>query len=209
MAEPSLQFSGLPVEIALLISKNLSLRDRLSLSDTSRASRLLFSDDECASACGRAGLSVATDASVSARAMAKLLVQPRVGVCNWSEEEGEPKTWGPYPPWADQPRPQDVQHLNFSKVWPLKEAVRKNQAVHLHPVFEPPTYHFLKDTDSFQKVHIRVAGNQPEILLCRHRLYLHEYATCPPLDELHVMIKEDERPIEQCYVAFRVSLSSG
>jgi len=68
---------------------------------------------------------------------------------------------------------------------------------------------YLSKTSTFEMVHLRVAKNHPEILLCQHRLYIHEYATSPPLDELHVMIKEDEGPLVDGLVAFRIRNPKG
>ena len=65
---------------------------------------------------------------------------------------------------------------------------------------------YLRKTSAFEMVQLRVAKDEPELLLYQHRLYIHEYATSPPLDELHVMIKEDQGPIYDGDVAFRVSL---
>lgn len=67
----------------------------------------------------------------------------------------------------------------------------------------------LYKTPAFEMVQLRVAKDEPELLLYQHRLYIHEYATSPPLDELHVMIREDEGPIYDGDVAFRVSLGGG
>jgi len=82
-------FSTLPVELALMINQNLTIKDQLSLADTCRACRPLVSDGECIRACMTAGLSIPPHISV--RAMAKLLCRPRVGVSNWSYEGGVPK----------------------------------------------------------------------------------------------------------------------
>jgi hypothetical protein len=79
--------------------------------------------------------------------------------------------------------------------------------VALHPVFLSMGWMFLSETMSFEKVHLCVAENKPEILLCEHRLYLHEYVTSPPLDKLHVVIKEDEGPLHEGDVTFRVGVA--
>jgi hypothetical protein len=68
---------------------------------------------------------------------------------------------------------------------------------------------FLRKTSALEIAQLRVAEDEPELLLYQHRLYVHEYATSPPLDELHVMIREDEGPIDDGRVAFRVSLPVG
>jgi hypothetical protein len=64
---------------------------------------------------------------------------------------------------------------------------------------------FLCEQTSFKQVRLRVAKNKRDILLMNHRLYLHEYATSPPLRELRISIMADEGPIENGDVAFRVS----
>ena len=76
----------LPNELFLMISKASLLQDRLSFADTCAKCRPLISEAECTDVCIRAGLSLVK--GVSARAMAKLLCQPRVGVCNWSHAGG-------------------------------------------------------------------------------------------------------------------------
>ena len=138
--------------------------------------------------------------------MAKLLCRPRVGVCNWSHDGGIPK--GEF-------RRKHIQIAlytnpggldDFSKVISITSAIREKLPVALHPVFEAMGYMYLSQTSTFEMVHLRVAKNEPDILLCQHRLYIHEYVTSPPLDELHVMIKEDEGPVVDGDVAFRVSL---
>jgi len=50
----------------------------------------------------------------------------------------------------------------------------------------------LQETMSFQQVHLCVSQGKLDIVLCKQRLYLHEYATSPPVDELCVLIKEDD-----------------
>jgi hypothetical protein len=67
---------------------------------------------------------------------------------------------------------------------------------------------FLDRTPAFEMAQVRVAKDEPAVLLCQHRLYIHEYATSPPLDELHVSIMEDEGPIFHGDVAFCVSFAS-
>jgi len=82
--------AALPNELLLIISKGSALKDQLSFADTCTACRPLISEAECIEVCTRAGLIQVE--GVSARAMAKLLFQPRVGVCNWSLEGGIPKS---------------------------------------------------------------------------------------------------------------------
>jgi hypothetical protein len=66
-------------------------------------------------------------------------------------------------------------------------------------------YHFLRETKTFMDVRLRVAPSQSKIL-CKNRLYMHEYLTHPPLRELRVCIKEDEGPLyENGDVAFLAS----
>ena len=83
-------FSKLPVELILKVNENLTIADKLSLADTCRAYRSLITNAECTQACMMAGLSIPPHAT--AREMAKLLCQLRVGVCNWSYDGGIPKS---------------------------------------------------------------------------------------------------------------------
>lgn len=80
---------ALPNELLLMISKAFLPKDRISFADTCMTCRPLISEAECIEVCISAGLSQVE--GVSARAMAKLLCQPRVGVCNWSLEGRIPK----------------------------------------------------------------------------------------------------------------------
>lgn len=82
-------FIILPSEFFQIISTLLPLRDRLALADTCVFCRSLVSDKECQEACTKAGLSIPL--GKRPRVMAKLLSQPRVGLCNWSGEGGIPK----------------------------------------------------------------------------------------------------------------------
>ena len=82
-------FSTLPNELLLIIAKIIPLKDRLALGDTCSTCRSFVSEKDCLKACRDAGLSVIPN--VSGRVMAKLLCRPRVGVCNWSTDGGEPK----------------------------------------------------------------------------------------------------------------------
>ena len=57
---------------------------------------------------------------------------------------------------------------------------------------------------------MRVAPESPEIRLVDHSLYRHEYISCPPLQDLRVMIVEDEGPLEdadESDLSFLVRLS--
>lgn len=74
-----------------------------------------------------------------------------------------------------------------------------------HPTLESQTYFTLWEWRSFDEVRIYVEPDQPGILLCRNRLYMHEYITHPPLSELRVCIKEDEGTIWDGDVVFVVS----
>jgi hypothetical protein len=97
------------------------------------------------------------------------------------------------------------EKLDFSKTWSITSAIRETLRVDLHPTFTAASYLFLSEQKSFEQVRLRVAKRKPEILLVKHRLYLYEYATSPPLRELRIVIKSDEGPIEEGDVAFKVS----
>ena len=103
-----------------------------------------------------------------------------------------------------------IEEFNFSKIWSASSAVRHAVKVEGHPTLVTQEYLFLRQTKTFKDVRLRVAPNQPDILLCKHRLYMHEYLTHPPLRELRVLIKEDQGPLyESGDVAFLVSRLSG
>ncbi|KIM82098.1 hypothetical protein PILCRDRAFT_820996 [Piloderma croceum F 1598] len=186
-------FVILPNELFLIVSGLLGLKDRLALADTCSACRSLISDTDCRSACVKAGLSIPT--GICVRAMAKLLVRPRVGVCNWSSEGGRPR-----------------EKFNFSKVWSTSLAIRNAVKFEGHPTLVTQSYLFLRETKRFQDVRLRVAPNKPQILLWKNRLYMHEYLTHPPLRKLRVYIKEDEGPLDEdgdVTVAFVISNPEG
>ena len=82
-------FLTLPNELLLRITKIMPLEDCLALGDSCSTCRSLVSEKDYIKACRDAGLSVIPN--VSGRVMAKLLCRPRVGVCNWSTDGGEPK----------------------------------------------------------------------------------------------------------------------
>lgn len=82
--------ASLPNELIRIIAGYTSLAAKLALADTCSDFRALVETEECTVACIQAGLSMSKEASP--RAMAKLLCQPRVGVCNWSLEGGVPKS---------------------------------------------------------------------------------------------------------------------
>ncbi|KAH9924122.1 hypothetical protein B0H21DRAFT_152448 [Amylocystis lapponica] len=184
------RFNTIPVEVGLMIVKNLPLKDKLALADTCRACTVFVSEEECLLACQQAGLSRVEGAS--ARAMAKLLHRPRKGVCNWSHEGGIPK-----------------ENLDFSQVHSVGDAILKDIKVAQHPAFGPARSLYLRDTNSFDQVTLRVAPEEPDILLCKNRLYMHEYATSPPLKELLILIKEDEGSLREGQVAFRICNTTG
>ncbi|KAH9921067.1 hypothetical protein B0H21DRAFT_767146 [Amylocystis lapponica] len=183
-------FGDIPIEIALMIARNLPLKDKLAFTDTCRACRTFVSHKECIRACRKAGLSQVD--GVSPRAMAKLLCRPRKGVCNWSHEDGVPK-----------------KNLDFSRAYSVGGAILKDVKVALHPSFDPARYLYLCETKSFDQVKLRVARKEPDILLCENRLYMHEYATSPPLKELRVLIKEDEGVLDDGEVVFRIRNPTG
>jgi len=158
---------------------------RTNFADTCVRCRFLAFDTDCRKACNRAGLSIPN--GVSVRAMAKLLVRPRVGVCNWSMESGEPKG-----------------NFDFSKIWSVSSAIRNAVGVGVHPAMVTQNYLFLCDAKTFEDVHLRVAQDQPEILLCRHPLYMHEYLTHPPLQKLRVLMREHQGPFVKSLVWTRV-----
>jgi F-box domain len=199
-------FLTLPNELLLAISKLLPLNDIISLADTCSTCRSLVSDAQCKEACTRAGLNIPQD--VGPRAMAKLLYRPRVGVSNWSKEGGVPK--GTFSD-STNVDGQEIhiypreENLDFSKIWPISSAVEEALCVDLHPSFTVSRHIFLSEEKSFEQVHLRIA-RKSHILLVNHRLYVYEYATSPPLDELRIMIKSDGS-IAHNDVTFRVSCS--
>lgn len=77
-------------ELIVIIAFLLPFKDRLAFADTCAYCRSFVSDLDCRTRCIQAGLSLPDGTSL--RAMAKLLVQPRVGMCNWSDANGKPKT---------------------------------------------------------------------------------------------------------------------
>lgn len=79
----------LPDELIVEIASLLTFKDRLSFADTCAYCRCFVSHTDCVIRCIQAGLSLPNRPSL--RAMAKLLVQPRVGMCNWSNDDGKPK----------------------------------------------------------------------------------------------------------------------
>jgi len=186
-------FSTLPNELLLVITKIMPLEDRLALGDSCSACRSLVSEKDCIKACRDAGLSVIPN--VSGRVMAKLLCRPRVGVCNWSTDGGEPKA-----------------KLNFSEIWSTSLAITSVLRVSLHPCFNPTKYYFLSETKSFKDITLRVAPESPEIRLADHSLYRHEYISCPPLQDLRVMIIEDEGPlvdVDESDLSFLIRVPTG
>ena len=89
-----------------------------------------------------------------------------------------------------------IAKLNFSEIWSTSLAITSVLMVSLHPCFLPPKYYFLSETKSFKDITLRVAPESPEIRLADHSLYRHEYISCPPLQDLRVMILEDEGLLE-------------
>jgi F-box domain len=83
------QFLTLPNELLVMVSELLPLKDRISLADTCTACRSLVSDAQSIAVCTTAGLSIPS--GIKPRAMAKLLYRPRVGISNWSLDDGIPK----------------------------------------------------------------------------------------------------------------------
>lgn len=94
--------------------------------------------------------------------------------------------------------------MKFQKVWSISSAIQKGVDVDLHPSFVSGKYHFLARSKTFADVKLQVAEKFPEIRLTQHRLYPHEFVTCPPLRELRILIKEDDGPIQHGDVAYRV-----
>ena len=80
---------SLPGELMIVIAFLLPFKDRLAFADTCAYCRGFVSDLDCTTRCINAGLSLPNESSP--RAMAKLLVQPRVGMCNWSDANGQLK----------------------------------------------------------------------------------------------------------------------
>ena len=80
---------SLPDELIEVIAFLLPFKDRLAFADTCTYCRGFVSDLDCSTRCTNAGLSLPNESSP--RAMAKLLVQPRAGVCNWSDADGKPQ----------------------------------------------------------------------------------------------------------------------
>lgn len=93
------------------------------------------------------------------------------------------------------PAGTDVQH-DFSKVVPLQDATVSHMRVDLHPMFisQQPIRLSCKDIipRSTFNFNIRPGPGMANIPLWGHRLYMHEYATCPPLTELRVTIIDDD-----------------
>ncbi|KAH9942859.1 hypothetical protein B0H21DRAFT_749767 [Amylocystis lapponica] len=163
--------SRVPMELIVMVLEILDLKDKLSFADTCRGCRCLVSEEECLTACKDAGLCQAE--GINARAMAKLLMQPRKGVSNWSHQNGVPKGT-----------------LDFAKVWPIDAAIREDIVVDLHPVFEPCWFLFLEDAPCFDDATMLVAPHTP-ILLGRNHLYMHEFLTSPPMEELRIRFGVD------------------
>lgn len=183
---------ALPHELLLIISKASSLKDRLSFADTCTACRPLVSEAECIEVCIKAGLIQVE--GVSARAMAKLLYQPRVGICNWSFGGGIPKSG-----------------LDFTEVWSIHDAITEGMPVELHPSFNLPQYFSLREAKLHTDIRLQVAPNQPEIILFEHRLYTHEFLTNPPLREFRCRFidNDSDGPLRDFDIAFSIYNPTG
>jgi len=96
--------------------------------------------------------------------------------------------------------------LGFSKVWAISDAIKEAKAVDLHPTFEPSRYFTLREAKLHTDTSLRVAPDQPEIMLFKHRLYTHEFLTNPPLREFRCIFNESEidGPLQGFAVAFCV-----
>ncbi|KAH9921074.1 hypothetical protein B0H21DRAFT_895409 [Amylocystis lapponica] len=73
-------------------------------------------------------------------------------------------------------------------------------------------YLHLGMTESCSEVKLRVAQSGPDIWLYDNRLYMHEYATSPPLDELRISIvtaDDEEGVLVQGDVAFCIRNAKG
>jgi hypothetical protein len=77
--------------------------------------------------------------------------------------------------------------------------------VDVHPTLETQKLFTLRERRSFDEVRIYVARHQPGVLLCRNRLYMHEYVTHPPLRELRICLREYEGTLLDGEVVFVVS----
>lgn len=67
--------------------------------------------------------------------------------------------------------------------------------VDLHPTFvSTPALHLLRKSTphSMYNLEIRPGPEMAGVLLRKHRLYMHEYATCPPLTEMRLTLIDDE-----------------
>lgn len=84
---------------------------------------------------------------------------------------------------------------DLSTVCSVRRAIRESLSVDVHPAINTQKYLILKDTH-YEDLTIRVSPNQ-EIHLFKHRLYMHEFLTHPPLKELRVSFIEDEGPLNQ------------
>lgn len=184
--------AALPNELLLIISKGSALKDQLSFADTCAACRPLISEAECIEVCTRAGLIQVE--GVSARAMAKLLFQPRVGVCNWSLEGGIPKNM-----------------LDFTETWSIYDAITEAIPVDLHPVFNQRRCFSLREAKLHTDTRLQVAPDQPEIILFEHRLYTHEFLTHPPLREFRCRLIDNnsDGPLQDLDVAFCIYNPTG
>lgn len=183
---------ALPNELLLEITKLLPIKARLAFADTCTACRPLVSDIECIEACKKAGLTIVN--GVSPRSMAKLLCRPRIGVCNWSLDGGEPKSANLMyfsQAWLILP----TEGLNFTSVLSTSPAIVAATEVKMHPCFMPLKYYYMCEIRSWNDFTLRIGPGEPEINFSNHRLYQHEYLTSPPLRDLRVQITEDEGPL--------------
>lgn len=89
----------------------------------------------------------------------------------------------------------------------MSSATKQGVTVDIYPTMVTQKYLFPCKTKVWTDVRLHVARGR-EILLCKNRLYMHEFLTDPPLNELRVLITEDEGPLHRRGdVAFKVSLS--
>jgi hypothetical protein len=118
-------------------------------------------------------------------------------MCNWSGDGGRPKgalrlVLCVHPTCV---LTFSIEKFNFSKIWSVSSAICNAVKVEGHPTLVTQKHLSLHETKTFKDVRLNVAPNRAEILLCKNRLYLHEYLTHPPLRDLRVCIMEDEGPL--------------